>query len=93
MAALSERCSPLQTVDSQRGQYHPGLEVVYSAVAGIQTKKSRCQPQAVVGYSVRIQAASVQRCSRLRRVSSCHHALSGGLYAPNAPPPNALLAG
>lgn|SRR6266850_2328033 len=79
VAALSERYSPVQRrVGFQRGQHHlAGLGFVYSAVAGTQTKKSRRQPQAVVGWSARIQMASGQRCSRLLRVSSCHRALNG----------------
>ena len=95
VVALSELYSPAQSrVGFQRGQHHPaGLEFVYSAVAGARTKKSRRQPQAVVGWSARIQMVSGQRCSQLQRVSSCHRAFSGRLYAPNAPPPNAPPAG
>lgn len=96
MAVLSERYSPVQRrVGFQRGLHHPaGLEFVYSAVAGTRTKKSRRQPQAVVEWSApQIQMASEQRCSQLLRVSPCHRALNGRLYAPNAPPPNAPPAG
>jgi hypothetical protein len=87
VAALSERYSPVQRrVGFQRGQHHPaGLDFVYSAVAGTQTKKSRRQLQAVVGWSARIQMASGQRCSQLLRVSSCHRALNGRLRTKCAP--------